>query len=72
MDRFFEKFILYLKFELRFSDNTIKSYSYDLDNYFTFIKNKNIDIIFIRDSDNLTQCNVCRQILYWDDTKKSS
>ena len=28
--------------------------------------------VFIRDSDNLTQCNVCRQILYWDDTKKSS
>ena len=28
--------------------------------------------VFIRDSDNLTQCNVCRQILYWDDTEKSS
>ena len=51
MERLLEKFILYLKFELRFSDNTIKSYSYDLDKYFSFIKNKNIDIIFIIDND---------------------
>ena len=51
MERFLEKFILHLKFELRFSDNTIKSYSYDLGKYFSFIKNKNIDIFLIRDND---------------------
>jgi len=28
--------------------------------------------VFIRDNEKLTQCNVCRQILYWDDTEKSS
>jgi len=27
--------------------------------------------VYIRDGNKLTQCNVCRQILYWDDTKKS-
>ena len=51
MERFLEKFILYLKFELRFSDNTIISYRYDLCNYFTFIKNKKIEIIFVKDID---------------------
>ena len=30
MERFLDKFILHLKFELRFSENTVKSYKYDL------------------------------------------
>ena len=49
MERFLDKFILHLKFELRFSENTIKSYNYDLNNYFSFIKNKNIDITNVKD-----------------------
>jgi len=49
MERFLDKFILHLKFELRFSENTVKSYNYDLNNYFIFIKNKNIDITNVKD-----------------------
>ena len=47
MFNYLDKFILFLKFELRLSDNTIKSYSNDLNKYLSFLssKNKNIESI---------------------------
>ena len=40
MDNFVHKFILFLKFDLRLSINTISAYENDLKNYILFLNNK--------------------------------
>ena len=41
MFNYLEKFILFLKFELRLSDNTVKSYKIDLKKYLSFLSDNN-------------------------------
>ncbi|RCL86366.1 site-specific tyrosine recombinase XerD, partial [bacterium] len=40
MDSYLKKFILFIKFELRLSHNTVTSYQNDLSNYLFFLKDK--------------------------------
>lgn len=40
MDSYLKKFILFIKFELRLSQNTVTSYQNDLSNYLFFLKDK--------------------------------
>ena len=40
MESFFKKFILFIKFDLRLSTNTISSYESDLNNYIFFLKDE--------------------------------
>lgn len=44
-------FLDYLNYELNYSDNTIKSYEEDLDNYFDYVKKNNINYLKIDKDD---------------------
>ena len=47
-----DEYIDYIKYERKLSDETIKNYRYDLNKFISFLKNKNIENVTIKDIEN--------------------
>lgn len=47
-----DEYIDYIKYERKLSDETIKNYRYDLNKFISFLKNKNIKDVTIKDIEN--------------------
>ncbi len=47
MNKYEEDFLLYLKYNLNYSDNTIKSYKQDIDLFYSFLETKNNNLLNI-------------------------